>query len=255
MRTLVLNGHFEKAAKHCVQVELQPEAFSVSENDMSVFYSQYLSLLLVIGDVEEARYLWLRAPDSVKSGSAIFDAVWNIGKCLYDKDSAGAHAAISSASFPQEVQVVVNELSVRMRHAELAVIGKVYSRILLVELATRLGMPSSAGVLGAAELARSIGWKVDEQAGEVEVDLNKLSASSLKGANSSGGTRSKGLANANSLSPLLVQKLSKFVAHFETKPLTVDVNAVTKTATASATTATTTAAAAGEGAGATAATV
>ena len=227
IRSLVTSGKFDAAVKRCSDIELQPHAFAVHENDMSLFYSQYLSLLLVVGHVEEAGCLWLRAPDSVKNGSAIFDAVWTIGKCLCDQDPAGAHAAIGSASFPQEVQVVVNELSSLMRHTELAVVSKVYSRIRLAELATRLGLPSDADAGGAAEaatLARSIGWTVDEQAGEVEVDSNYKLPASSHGVGSGSSSNSSGSGAAGGL----IHRLSTYVAHFETKPLMVDVNAVTK---------------------------
>lgn len=77
------------------------------------FYGLFMVTLLLCKDLNEAKYLWKRAPTAVKSseGMSKLAAVWAVGKAIWVHDIRTAVERIDSSEWPP----VLQELLLRLR--------------------------------------------------------------------------------------------------------------------------------------------
>ena len=127
----ISKGLFVDAINFCQNIELRPG--SLPQQASGKFYSLYIVSLLIVGDIEEARYLWLRAPSNIKDSCADFSSLWNITVELRNVDMKGAHAAAKSAVFSPDIAILVEVLKERIRVDEVCDISdcRIYLRLTL----------------------------------------------------------------------------------------------------------------------------
>lgn len=197
-------GDYHSALQQCKEYDNYYQNV-VNDADALRFHAIYLTLLLWQGDVEEARYFWLRSPESVKGASDIFSAVYSIAQHIYNKDPTNAHKAIDDITTPW-IQPLMDNLRLRFAEAELNTVAKAYSCISLDELSARLGMKSRPSVI---QKVQTRGWIVDEDSGLVKPNNDDANG---------GGDKSGDLLNQGDL----VHTLSTYIAHFESKPMNMN---------------------------------
>ena len=113
----------------------------------------------------QAKFLWQRVPAASKEeeGGAELGRLWELGRQMWARDTAGVYRAMAGPwNFPQVCQVM-DRLASALRQSHLRLVGEAYSSIQLDQLAAHLGMEQEE----AAGMAEREGWTVDRGAGVV----------------------------------------------------------------------------------------
>lgn len=190
-------------------------------DETTTFWTTYLSLFLVTGDVDGARYLWKRMPISLKNNNAEIGALWNIGKCLLARDFVALKDTFSGTTWVH-AQPFISDIRTAIERRQLREISQAYSVISVTALTEALMCPTTAD---AVAIAQGKGWDVRE--GGDLVRPRPLPADASDDSDSSSGQRSY----AKDME--MLQNLSAYVAHFEKRPLKIDLSAATAAATTS----------------------
>jgi hypothetical protein len=212
LREAIQIGNFKDVCGVCQEIELTCE---VPAEERELFYSQYIISLLIQGDLDEARFLWLRRPESLKSSECVA-ASWNIGKAVWQNNFPEAHRVAQSPALAAYAGLagLVEILRRTMRLQQLLVVSNAYSCITVENFASLLGVGSAHEV---KEIAVSQGWHVDSDEVEGQKYIRGIkrimpdapnNAHLLVGA--SGGSH--------------VQELSEFVGRLERRPISVDIS-------------------------------
>ena len=103
------------------------------------FFSTYMLILLLQGDLVNARQLWHRPvmPEELKTGGEL-SAVWAVGQYLWNDDVAGAYNAMKFPSKLDYVTLLMGELKTRTVQQQLKLVSKAYTSIHSSELMARL---------------------------------------------------------------------------------------------------------------------
>jgi hypothetical protein len=106
------------------------------------FYTMYLLVYLIKGDLSNAKYLWKRAPVYLKAATSgsFLSEVWEVAKALWVEDVTTALTKVGSVSWPAEVQTLANELRESIVESELRAVGSAYEQIGVAQLAGKLCM-------------------------------------------------------------------------------------------------------------------
>ena len=194
------------------------QGFVGSIDETTTFWTTYLSLFLITGDVDGARYLWKRLPVLLKNSNAEIGALWNVGKCLLARDFVALKSLFAGTTWAH-AQPFIPEVRAAIERRQLREISQAYSVISTTALAEAL---MSATPAGAVAVAQGNGWEVSE-----EGDFVRPRPLPVDTTDSFDGQRSyeKDME--------VLQNLSAYVAHFEKKPLKIDLSAAATTISSS----------------------
>jgi hypothetical protein len=194
------------------------QGFAGSPDETTAFWTTYLSMFLITGDMDGARYLWKRLPVVLKSGNAEIAALWNVGKCLLAGDFVALKGIFAGTTWAH-AQPFVAEMRAAIEQRQLREIAQAYSVISTTALAEAL---MSATTADAVAVAQERGWEFSEGG-----DFVRPRPLPDDAADSFNGQRSyeKDME--------MLQNLSAYVAHFEKRPLKVDLTAVAPTISSS----------------------
>mmetsp|Transcript_24385 Transcript_24385/g.68383 ORF Transcript_24385/g.68383 Transcript_24385/m.68383 type:complete len:206 (-) Transcript_24385:110-727(-) len=151
---LVGKGDFEELVKVCDRHELS-RAMEGKAPDHHLL-PIHLAAHLIVGDVQGARYLWLRTTPKGKAASPAAGKVWEVGASLYSHDSGSALRKLRSFDAPPPLQGMMQHLCVVEEARALDLLSRSYSLIAASSLANSLGLP----VPQAVSLATSFGFVV-----------------------------------------------------------------------------------------------
>jgi len=139
----------------CLELDLAHSVLAV--HDSATVYKAQLLAHLLLGQTDAARFLWKRLPPQMREEPEL-QALWNVGKARWAKDTAAACAALGARQWaPPVVPTLASALESRLRDDEWATIGLVFSSIRPDTLASRLGLP----VASASEGAAARGWPLE----------------------------------------------------------------------------------------------
>jgi len=207
---LVRAGKFSEASLLCQDLELR--IGSVAAKHCVKFHCLYMASLLAIGCVEEARYLWLRAPAQIKDSE--FTAVWNVAESLRVRDVRAAQAAAKANAtiFSPALAAVIEHVMECLRADELRAVSQAYSCISLADLASHLGLTPEE----AAQRVRALDapWAVTD-------DEPPRVFPSSQAANADGASLERQLRESTERA----KALSTVVAHLDTKPVRAELSA------------------------------
>jgi hypothetical protein len=192
------------------------------------FYATYLSLSLIVGDVDGARYLWKRLPSALKNGSPELGALWGIGKGLLARDFVGLKAIFGATQWTH-AQPFVAEIRGAIEARQLREVAQSYSVISAAALAEELMAGSVAEAVG---VARAHGWDVSDAGDYIRPralpDGSNGNSSSNSNSSSSSGGGGGGGGNGGDRGyendMQILHKLAAYVAHFEKRALKIDVS-------------------------------
>ena len=181
------------------------------------FYATYLSLSLIVGDVDGARYLWKRLPSALKNGSPELGALWGIGKGLLVRDFVGLKAIFGGTQWAH-AQPYVADIRGAIEARQLREVAQAYSVISAAALAEELMAGSVADAVG---IARAHGWDVSDAGDFIRPRALPEGGNGRSSSSSGGGS---GGERSYEKDMEILQNLSAYVAHFEKRALKIDVS-------------------------------
>ncbi|KTG36047.1 hypothetical protein cypCar_00022257 [Cyprinus carpio] len=73
-------------------------------------YSQLLVLYLLNNDMNNARYLWKRIPQAIKTANPELAAIWAVGQRIWQRDFPGIYTAIDAYQWSESILPVMEAL-------------------------------------------------------------------------------------------------------------------------------------------------
>ncbi|CAI5736683.1 unnamed protein product [Hyaloperonospora brassicae] len=146
---------------HRLSEELELVAAAPSRETATLsadFYASYLVLVLLSGDLNDARFLWRRITTETKDASVELRNVWAIGKALWQRNLAAAFAAMDYDWSPL-LQGLVQALKLSTREAMAELLCRAYSTIPVTDVALAMGFARHEE---AVQYCLSLGWAVSE---------------------------------------------------------------------------------------------
>lgn len=95
---------------------------------------------LLQSDFYGAKYLWKRAPFSIKTESSEFTRVWEIGKSLIQNLIPNAYQIIKSNQWSENISMLINRLYVYIQNLSVTLIKGAYKTITVSEMMMLLDM-------------------------------------------------------------------------------------------------------------------
>ncbi|XP_065107612.1 COP9 signalosome complex subunit 8 isoform X2 [Paramisgurnus dabryanus] len=77
-------------------------------------YSQLLVLYLLHSDMNNARYLWKRIPQAIKTANPELAAIWAVGQRIWQRDFPGIYNAIAAYQWSENILPVMEALRAEM---------------------------------------------------------------------------------------------------------------------------------------------
>uniref|UniRef100_A0A3B5REG5 COP9 signalosome subunit 8 n=1 Tax=Xiphophorus maculatus TaxID=8083 RepID=A0A3B5REG5_XIPMA len=73
-------------------------------------YAQMLALYLLNNDMNNARYLWKRIPQAIKSANPELAAIWAVGQRIWQRDFPGIYTTIAAHQWSENILPVMEAL-------------------------------------------------------------------------------------------------------------------------------------------------
>jgi len=121
-------------------------------------YSQLLAVYLLHNDLANAKFLWKRIPQSIKSANPELSLVWAVGQNMWQRDFSTTYESLDKP-WSETLKPIMAAVHESTRARAVALIAQAYSSISGDQLASFLGMPTKEAV----EAAVSYGWQADAQ--------------------------------------------------------------------------------------------
>lgn len=177
------------------------------------YYSVYMLCFMLIDDLDGARHLWCRAPQSLKAEDTQLAAVHRIGQCIWQQDMSAAYEAMK-LQFSPPVAALARALRLHLLDAQLRLISLGYSTLRAEDMAARLDATPEE----VQAKCQALGWEVD-------ADGFVLPKPLVAENSGNGGREAHGVDT--------LARLAQYVAHFEQKPVKVDVKSKEATSASS----------------------
>ncbi|KAA0715796.1 Tripartite motif-containing protein 54 [Triplophysa tibetana] len=81
-------------------------------------YSQLMVLYLLHNDTNNARYLWKRIPQAIKTANPEMAAIWAVGQRIWQRDFPGIYSAIAAFQWSESILPVMEALRGSMESLE-----------------------------------------------------------------------------------------------------------------------------------------
>jgi COP9 signalosome complex subunit 8 len=120
------------------------------------FYAVQLFVHLIKNEMDSARFLWKRIPHDIKKTNAELQAVWKIGKCMWQREYAELYKAFTNTWEPLN-KTLAELLLGRVRQQTFELLSKNYTTISAESAATFLGMAPQ----DATKFCLQNGWTQD----------------------------------------------------------------------------------------------
>eukprot|EP00670_Eutreptiella_braarudii_P010623 CAMPEP_0174307286 /NCGR_PEP_ID=MMETSP0810-20121108/1020_1 /TAXON_ID=73025 ORGANISM="Eutreptiella gymnastica-like, Strain CCMP1594" /NCGR_SAMPLE_ID=MMETSP0810 /ASSEMBLY_ACC=CAM_ASM_000659 /LENGTH=198 /DNA_ID=CAMNT_0015414291 /DNA_START=109 /DNA_END=705 /DNA_ORIENTATION=+ len=146
MQQLIQAGQWDEFVHDCEAYELEMFSKNPSFSDTNVwFYLGFLFGYLITDDVNNARFLYKRMKDAVKTDVEI-QATWAIAKCIWNHKLPEAHAMAVAHSWQPQSKVFVGALQDALQQRTLKLYSTAYSNIAIADLAQALGCDDAQAV-------------------------------------------------------------------------------------------------------------
>ncbi|CAG11220.1 unnamed protein product [Tetraodon nigroviridis] len=100
---VIMEENFDKLLEQCETQELEaPGGIATPQ-----VYAQLLSLYFLHNDMNNARYLWKRTPQAIKSANPYLAAIWTVGQCIWQRDFPGIYTAIAAFQWSENILPVM----------------------------------------------------------------------------------------------------------------------------------------------------
>ncbi|KAM9709423.1 COP9 signalosome complex subunit 8 isoform 1-T1 [Menidia menidia] len=156
---VIMEENFDKLLEQCEAQELEaPGGIATPQ-----VYAQLLALYLLNNDMNNARYVWKRIPQAIKSANPELTAVWAVGQHIWQRDFPGIYAAIAAHQWSENILPVMealqdtNVLIESTRQRAYSLVAQSYTSIAAEDLAAFVGYSVEEAVKGVV----SQGWQAD----------------------------------------------------------------------------------------------
>ncbi|XP_051564563.1 COP9 signalosome complex subunit 8-like [Myxocyprinus asiaticus] len=119
-------------------------------------YSQLLVLYL-LHDMNNARYLWKRIPQAIKTANPELSAIWAVGQRIWQRDFPGIYTAIAAYQWSENILPVMEALQESTRSRAYGLVAQAYTSISADDFAAFVGYSVEEAVKGVV----SHGWQAD----------------------------------------------------------------------------------------------
>ncbi|XP_058478201.1 COP9 signalosome complex subunit 8 isoform X2 [Solea solea] len=103
---VIMEENFDKLLEQCEAQELEaPGGIATPQ-----VYAQLLALYLLHNDMNNARYLWKRIPQAIKSANPELAAIWAVGQRIWQRDFPGIYTAIAAYQWTENILPVMEAL-------------------------------------------------------------------------------------------------------------------------------------------------
>ncbi|CAB4010035.1 Hypothetical predicted protein [Paramuricea clavata] len=120
-------------------------------------YSQQLAIYLVQNELANAKFLWKRIPEDVKTATEELQKIWTVGCKMWLKDYTGVYTALRQ-EWSEIVKPLMLVLEGKIRDHLFELVQKAYTSIHLDKFSLFLGMTADS----ALEVARNHNWQYDD---------------------------------------------------------------------------------------------
>lgn len=120
-------------------------------------YSQLLVLYLLHSDMNNARYLWKRIPQAIKTANPELAAIWAVGQRIWQRDFPGIYNAIAAYQWSESILPVMEALRESTRRRAYGLVAQAYTSISAEDFAAFVGYSLEEAVKGVV----SHGWQAD----------------------------------------------------------------------------------------------
>ncbi|XP_026232855.1 COP9 signalosome complex subunit 8 isoform X1 [Anabas testudineus] len=157
---VIMEENFDKLLEQCEAQELEaPGGIATPQ-----VYAQLLALYLLHNDMNNARYLWKRIPQSIKSANQELTAIWAVGQRIWQRDFPGIYTAIAAYQWTETILPVMEGLRVvhgffteSTRQRAYSLVAQAYTSITADDFAAFVGYSVDEAVKGVV----SQGWQAD----------------------------------------------------------------------------------------------
>ncbi|XP_038871030.1 COP9 signalosome complex subunit 8 isoform X2 [Salvelinus namaycush] len=104
-----------------------------------------------------ARYLWKRIPQAIKSANLELTAVWAVGQRIWQRDFPGIYSAIAAHQWSENILPVMEALRETTRRRAYGLVAQAYTSIMAEDFAAFVGYSVEEAVKGVV----SQGWQAD----------------------------------------------------------------------------------------------
>lgn len=138
---------------------LEQEELNHSNGAPLDLYKKLLMLYLMEFDLINAKFLWKRIPNSLKTDDEL-TAIWKIGQHLWKREFTEAYSIISSYQWSDSHKESSQKLYSILQKRMTELVSNAYSIIKFDALAKLLGINDEAAML---EMANSKQWDIDHE--------------------------------------------------------------------------------------------
>lgn len=149
----MMSDNFDKLLEQCETQELEaPGGIATPQ-----VYSQLLALYLLHNDMNNARYLWKRIPQAIKTANPELAAVWTVGQHIWQRDFPGIYTAIAAYQWTESIGPIMEALQESTRRRAYGLVAQAYTSIMADDFAAFVGYSVEDAVKGVV----SQGWQAD----------------------------------------------------------------------------------------------
>ncbi|XP_033102087.1 COP9 signalosome complex subunit 8-like [Anneissia japonica] len=120
-------------------------------------YAKLMVLYLLQNDLNNARYLWKRIPESVRTANPDLGQIWAVGQKLWQRDYGGVYTHLNH-DWSESIKDEMTELTSVIKQRMFNLVCQAYSSIEADRFASMVGMP----VEKAIQAVIAEGWEYNE---------------------------------------------------------------------------------------------
>ncbi|XP_064801196.1 COP9 signalosome complex subunit 8-like isoform X1 [Oncorhynchus masou masou] len=147
---VIMDENYDKLLEQCQTQELEaPGGIATPQ-----VYAQLLALYLLHNDMNNARYLWKRIPQAIKSGNPELTAVWAVGQRIWQRDFPGIYSAIAAHQWSENILPAMDALQETTRRRAYGLVAQAYTSITAEDFAAFVGYSVEEAVKVAKTIKR-----------------------------------------------------------------------------------------------------
>lgn len=176
------------------------------------FYGLYLATLLLSRDLNEAKYLWKRAPAAVKTAGEIsqIGALWEVGKAIWNENTAAAVLLLDKTPWNASLRRAVPSLRLQLLEDSISLLSQTTSGLRLSTVLQSLPIAEEEAISILAGMGAEVGPEPDRSV-QLAQTVSKRTA-----------TQSQ---STDAASIAALQQYTEVLAMLDQKPLKVEVPA------------------------------
>ena len=157
---------FKEVLLQCEEGEiLNPSGYATPE-----LYAIMLGCYLAIDELEHAKFLWIRIPDSFKKDNPFLVNLWSVGIALKQRDMGKFRQTVAEVTWPDNFLTLIDVITECVTERKVVLISKSYSTIHVEHMGNLLGLTADT----TRDISKKIGWTMDEGTGIISPVVKHL---------------------------------------------------------------------------------